>query len=181
MPKAATAAKPVIAAKPAKEPKIVAPFSAGDFVVYPAHGVGKVTSIESQLIAGQKVELFVISFERDRMTLRVPVRKVENSGLRKLSTRKVMETALKEHHLKTQPAQWDLLQNILAEAEHSLRDPVAYEPTPKRLSRPHPRGGLTIRREWLPNGWRLVFTGEEAKGMMIDSVLKDIERMYGPP
>ena len=81
MPKTATKAK---------EPKVVLPFSAGDFVVYPAHGVGKVTSIEAQTIAGQKVELFVISFERDRMTLRVPVRKVENSGLRKLSTRKVM-------------------------------------------------------------------------------------------
>ena len=77
-----------------KEAKVVLPFSAGDFVVYPAHGVGKVTSIEAQTIAGQKVELFVISFERDRMTLRVPVRKVENSGLRKLSTRKVMEAAL---------------------------------------------------------------------------------------
>jgi len=82
------------AAKSAKDVKSAAPFSAGDFVVYPAHGVGKVTSIESQLIGGQKVELFVISFERDRMTLRVPIRKVENSGLRKLSTRKVMETAL---------------------------------------------------------------------------------------
>ena len=85
MPKTATKAK---------ETKAILPFSAGDFVVYPAHGVGKVTSIEAQLIAGQKVELFVISFERDRMTLRVPVRKVENSGLRKLSTRKVMEAAL---------------------------------------------------------------------------------------
>src|ERR1700757_2506430 len=86
MPKAAT--------KSAKDVKSTAPFSSGDFVVYPAHGVGKVTSIESQLIGGLKVELFVISFERDRMTLRVPVRKVENSGLRKLSTRKVMEAAL---------------------------------------------------------------------------------------
>jgi CarD family transcriptional regulator len=80
--------------KTVKDVKSVAPFSNGDFVVYPAHGVGKVTSIETQLIGGQKVELFVISFERDRMTLRVPVRKVENSGLRKLSTRKVMEAAL---------------------------------------------------------------------------------------
>src|SRR3954462_12614099 len=85
MPKAATKSKEI---------KIPMPFANGDFVVYPAHGVGKVTSIESQLIGGQKVELFVISFERDRMTLRVPVRKVENSGLRKLSTRKVMEAAL---------------------------------------------------------------------------------------
>ena len=80
--------------KNVKDTKTVTPFSSGDFVVYPAHGVGKVTSIETQVIAGQKVELFVISFERDRMTLRVPVRKVENSGLRKLSTRKVMEAAL---------------------------------------------------------------------------------------
>ena len=82
------------AVKSARDIKNRIPFSAGDFVVYPAHGVGKVTSIEAQTIGGQKVELFVISFERDRMTLRVPVRKVENSGLRKLSTRKVMEVAL---------------------------------------------------------------------------------------
>jgi CarD family transcriptional regulator len=81
-------------AKNAKDAKNNVPFSAGDFVVYPAHGVGKVTSIESQTIVGQKVELFVISFERDRMTLRVPIGKVENSGLRKLSTRKVMEAAM---------------------------------------------------------------------------------------
>ena len=69
-------------------------FSTGDFVVYPAHGVGKVTDIEKQTIGGQEIELFVVSFERDRMTLRVPVDKVENSGLRKLSTRKIMDQAL---------------------------------------------------------------------------------------
>ena len=85
---------PKTAIKSARDAKNGIPFSAGDFVVYPAHGVGKVTNIETQVIAGQKVELFVISFERDRMTLRVPIRKVDNSGLRKLSTRKVMETAL---------------------------------------------------------------------------------------
>src|SRR5262245_23003460 len=58
--KAAALAKPAIKAaptKPVKEIKIVAPFANGDFVVYPAHGVGKVTSIETQLIGGQKVEL----------------------------------------------------------------------------------------------------------------------------
>jgi CarD family transcriptional regulator len=69
-------------------------FSTGDFVVYPAHGVGKVTDIEKQVIGGQEIELFVVSFERDRMTLRVPVDKVENSGLRKLSTKKIMDQAL---------------------------------------------------------------------------------------
>jgi len=76
------------------ETKAEMPFTAGDFVVYPAHGVGKVLHVEKQEIAGQNIELFVISFERDRMTLRVPVKKAEQSGLRKLSNRKVMERAL---------------------------------------------------------------------------------------
>ena len=66
----------------------------GDFVVYPTHGVGKVVAIETQEFAGCELQLFVISFDRDRMTLRVPVTKAEVSGLRRLSTRKVMENAL---------------------------------------------------------------------------------------
>jgi CarD family transcriptional regulator len=74
-------------------PKDVIKLSAGDFVVYPTHGVGKVTSIETQKIGDQEIKLFVISFERDRMTLRVPLHKAKNSGLRKLSTRSVMDTA----------------------------------------------------------------------------------------
>ena len=69
-------------------------FNAGDFVVYPAHGVGKVTELEKQTIGGMELELFVISFERERMTLRVPVAKAKTSGLRRLSTRKVMDSAL---------------------------------------------------------------------------------------
>lgn len=70
------------------------PYVSGDFVVYPTHGVGRVIEIESQTIGGIELDLFVIRFERDRMTLRVPISKAKNSGLRKLSTRKVMETAL---------------------------------------------------------------------------------------
>ncbi len=69
-------------------------FNPGDFVVYPTHGVGKVLSIETQEIAGQELQLFVISFVRERMTLRVPTCKVETSGLRKLSTPKIMDSAL---------------------------------------------------------------------------------------
>jgi len=69
-------------------------YSAGDFVVYPTHGVGKVLGVERQKISGVALDLIIIKFEKDRMTLRVPVDKAENSGLRKLSTRKVMDNAL---------------------------------------------------------------------------------------
>jgi CarD family transcriptional regulator len=69
-------------------------FNEGDYVVYPTHGVGKVSAIEKQQIAGQNLDLFVITFDRDRMTLRVPVPKATKSGLRKLSTSVVMDTAL---------------------------------------------------------------------------------------
>lgn len=60
-------------------------FRAGEFVVYPAHGVGKITAIEEQEIAGLKLELFVIVFEKDKMTLRVPTAKAEIVGMRKLA------------------------------------------------------------------------------------------------
>ncbi|HBC09143.1 CarD family transcriptional regulator [Thalassospiraceae bacterium LMO-SO8] len=66
----------------------------GDYVVYPTHGVGKVIGVETEEIAGHKLDLFVISFDKDRMTLRVPVSKAPTSGLRKLSTRKIMEEAM---------------------------------------------------------------------------------------
>ena len=69
-------------------------FSAGDFVVYPAHGVGKVTSITKDIIAGQELELIAVRFDKDRMTLRVPMAKARTSGLRKLSNRNIMDTAL---------------------------------------------------------------------------------------
>ena len=69
-------------------------FAEGDYVVYPTHGVGQVVSIENQEIGGMKLQLFVITFDRDRMTLRVPVAKATKSGLRKLSSRSVMDTAL---------------------------------------------------------------------------------------
>lgn len=83
-------------------------FTAGDFVVYPAHGVGKVMEVEKQTIAGMELELFVISFERERMTLRIPVSKAKNSGLRRLSTKKVMETALVtlKGRARTKRAMW---------------------------------------------------------------------------
>src|SRR5690348_11108556 len=69
-------------------------FAAGDLVVYPTHGVGKILGIETQEIAGYTLNVFVVHFDKDRMTLRVPLAKAKNSGLRRLSTRKEMDAAL---------------------------------------------------------------------------------------
>ena len=69
-------------------------YGTGDYVVYPTHGVGKINGVETQEIAGQTLSVFVIHFEKDRMTLRVPVGKAKGSGLRRLSTRKEMDAAL---------------------------------------------------------------------------------------
>ena len=60
-------------------------FKTGEAVVYPAHGVGRITAIEEQEIAGFKLELFVVSFEKDKMVLRVPTAKAQSVGMRKLA------------------------------------------------------------------------------------------------
>jgi CarD family transcriptional regulator len=110
---AKTAAKPVAnrpaaASKPAAKPVAVAPrveepkkvltqrqgFKTNEFVVYPAHGVGQILAIEEQEIAGAKLELFVINFMKDKMTLRVPTAKVANVGMRKLSEPALVKRAL---------------------------------------------------------------------------------------
>jgi CarD family transcriptional regulator len=71
-----------------------AEFSAGDFVVYPTHGVGKIVGIEEQEISGHELQLFVIKFETEKMTLRVPIQKAKVSGLRRLSSRPQMDLAV---------------------------------------------------------------------------------------
>jgi CarD family transcriptional regulator len=103
-PAAKVAAKPVVATKPvAAAPRVEEPkkvltqrqgFKTNEFVVYPAHGVGQILAIEEQEIAGAKLELFVINFMKDKMTLRVPTAKVANVGMRKLSEPALVRRAL---------------------------------------------------------------------------------------
>jgi CarD family transcriptional regulator len=69
-------------------------FVQGDHVVYPTHGVGKVERIAVEEIAGHRLELIHITFEENRMTLRVPVAKARTAGLRKLASRKLFDDAL---------------------------------------------------------------------------------------
>jgi CarD family transcriptional regulator len=60
-------------------------FKANDFVVYPAHGVGQIVTIEEQTVAGASLEFVVVNFAKVKMTLRVPTRKMANVGMRKPS------------------------------------------------------------------------------------------------
>ncbi len=69
-------------------------FSVGDHVVYPAHGVGKVDGIETQEVAGYKLEVYVITFDHEKMTLRVPTAKARGAGLRSLAEGNVVSQAL---------------------------------------------------------------------------------------
>ena len=69
-------------------------FKANDHVVYPTHGVGRIARVEEQEVAGMRLELFVIQFEKDKMTLRVPTAKAKAVGMRKLSSPDVVATAL---------------------------------------------------------------------------------------
>jgi CarD family transcriptional regulator len=69
-------------------------FKTNEYIVYPAHGVGQILSIEEQEVAGYKLELFVINFIKDKMTLRVPVSKIATVGMRKLSEGGLVKRAL---------------------------------------------------------------------------------------
>ena len=69
-------------------------FKTNEFIVYPAHGVGQIVSIEEQEVAGARLELFVINFVKDKMTLRVPTSKVASVGMRKLAETPMIKRAL---------------------------------------------------------------------------------------
>lgn len=74
--------------------KALKDFTNGDYVVYPSHGVGQVLGTETQVISGYDLKVIVISFEKDRMTLRLPITKAQTSGLRALSSKTEMDAAL---------------------------------------------------------------------------------------
>jgi CarD family transcriptional regulator len=70
-------------------------FGVGQSVVYPAHGVGKITGVEKQTVAGMELEVYVVAFDQDKMILRVPTNRAEASGMRALAGSKLVDDALK--------------------------------------------------------------------------------------
>jgi CarD family transcriptional regulator len=93
LPAAVVAAKAPVAIVPKPEKK-KPEFRTNDWVVYPAHGVGRIVSVVEQEVAGIRLELFVINFDKDKMTLRVPVAKASAIGMRRLSSPDVVASAL---------------------------------------------------------------------------------------
>ncbi len=90
--KAAAKKKP---SKPEAPRRSALGFKVNEFVVYPAHGVGQITEIAVQEIAGMSLDLFVVSFDKEKMVLRVPLAKAKEIGMRKLADAKIMEGAIK--------------------------------------------------------------------------------------
>ena len=77
-----------------KAPTKINGFAVGDHVVYPAHGVGRITGIDERAVADQTLQVFVVAFVKDKMTLLVPTAKVDSAGMRRLSSRETMDTAI---------------------------------------------------------------------------------------
>ncbi len=86
-------AEPKVTATPDPRPSKLS-FKNKEYVVYPSHGVGQITSVERKEVAGHELELYVITFAKDKMTLRVPTNKSEAVGMRKLSEPKVITQAI---------------------------------------------------------------------------------------
>lgn len=110
-----------------------------DYVVYPAHGVGKLVDIEKTDIGGHTVELYVISFEKDRMTLRLPVQKARNAGLRSVLSKESIGEALETLKVKTRVRR-TMWSRRAQEYENKINSgsPKAIAEVVRELFRPHP-------------------------------------------
>ncbi len=112
-------------------------FAAGDYVVYPSHGVGRVIGIEKETIAGMELEMYVVRFENERLTLRVPVDKAPRSGMRKLSSREKIRSALETLKTRIRPRRHIMWSRRAQEYEAKINsgDPVAIAEVVRELYR----------------------------------------------
>ncbi len=112
-------------------------FAAGDYVVYPSHGVGKVVGIEKETIAGVELEMYVVKFDNERLTLRVPIDKAPRSGMRKLSSREKIQSALDALKVRVKPRRNVMWSRRAQEYEAKINsgDPVAIAEVVRELHR----------------------------------------------
>lgn len=93
--KAPASKKAAVEKAPVAEKKVAQGFRVNEHIVYPAHGVGQITQISQSEVAGMSLELFVVYFEKEKMTLRVPLAKAKSIGMRKLADKDMLDAALK--------------------------------------------------------------------------------------
>lgn len=112
-------------------------FKSGDPVVYPAHGVGTIEGVETHTIAGMEVSLYSIAFDKDRMRLKIPVQKAEESGLRKLCSKDHLKDALTtlQGKAKAKRAMWSRRAQEY-ETKINSGDPVSIAEVLRDLRRP---------------------------------------------
>ena len=110
-------------------------FNPGDFVVYPAHGVGQVTERQTTTVGGQSLDLIAIHFAKDKMTMKIPSTQALEKGLRQVATPVMMETVeqiLKEKTKKGKRIQWNKRATEYA-AKIGSGDPVALAEVIRKL------------------------------------------------
>ncbi len=137
--KAGTAHKSAGAADARRRKKVptrVNGFAVGDHVVYPAHGVGRITGIDERAVADQTLQMFVVAFEKDKMTLLVPTNKVDSAGMRRLSSRETMDAAIStlRGRARTRRVMWSRRAQEY-EAKLNSGDPVAIAEVVRDLHR----------------------------------------------
>ena len=82
------------ATKKLAQKKVKLQYSVGDFIVYPSHGVGEITAIQTFEIAEEKLEMYNVIFDKEKMTLKIPTIKAKEIGIRKVSSRNEMKKTL---------------------------------------------------------------------------------------
>jgi len=112
-------------------------FAAGDYVVYPAHGVGRIEGIETLKISEQQISLYTVCFEKDRMRLKVPVDKAHNSGLRRLSSKERIKAAMETIQAKSKSRRSVMWSRRAQEYEMKINsgDPVSIAEVLRDLKR----------------------------------------------
>jgi CarD family transcriptional regulator len=112
-------------------------FATDDYVVYPSLGVGRITAIETKEIAGDMLEMYVVSVELDRLILRVPVSKAPKSGMRKLSSRDKIQTAMNALRARPRPRRAVMWSRRAQEYEAKINsgDPVSIAEVVRELHR----------------------------------------------
>lgn len=134
--KAKPQAKPKAKAKAKPKAKKL-PYAPKDYVVYPTHGLGQVTDVVTEEVAGFELQLYVINFAAEKMTLRVPVGKAQESGLRKISSKDKMQTAVGtlKGRARAKRTMWSRRAQEY-EAKINSGDPIAIAEVVRDLHRP---------------------------------------------